>query len=1057
MKINIKNISAMLIGAMLVSIMPLCTFAESSFVKVDIKSQANGLLYMDNHNEPATYNKNQFGDNDFLPYSDLGRSNLEAMITSERDLFSSVAFDGENIPLDITEKRTGTDVTDKEAIILQPSKTSSFEVDIPDGNYNEFYVAFSSMVKSSGTPSMNIDLNYHSGTQMVTRTVYGKSTSDGDIEDAVQISGRTIEMLIWNNLQGSYPVNTKHYVYKITTDSSEALGSIGFTVSDCAVAIIGMTGKLDIDTTKVYVENILAEGNAVIAENVVLLNNMVNTLVSCGVDRNSIENIDALDNVKLPIGNKMVKMNIKSQANGIIYMDGYGEFTGLTNAGFKSESDYGVVVESGSCWQMMRTSDRVLLSSVDFNGTSVPFDIAEKRAVSDDLSDKEALIIKSSGVTKTAVMEIPDGHYKEIYFVAMSAASNENSKADIKISYNGSEEIIAQPVYGYNKTYNSTPDVVKISSNGGRFEMPTWTWSAYGANNAYYVYKISTDDEKILENITFTAVDSVVAILGITGNLNVDATKASAESILAGGNDYIVENIIVVNNLVNTLVDNGVERSEIENIDALENVKIPVGNKYVNVDIKSQANGLIYMDSPADSHIYSRAEFTTSDFLAADGKASETWEAMLTSDRGKISSVEIDGKYVPFSPSPRRNGTNVNDKEAVVLRAVSGYNTYTVDIPDGCYEELYFVGMSTYESTATPTLDIEVLYEDGEKTLINQPVYGIGSTAEILDSAVMIPNGTRVEMLWWSAANDNYTLPSKYFAYKIPADSAKLLKSVNFTVNENATAIPAFTGLLNGDATISYLEESFSDLSVAGGAQLIAYNDIVNLLKNNGVDAGEIEGIEEFSQMFSKLYYVTDYNFKTDLLKWYAEINFSKPADESLFEENISVTMGDKAISFDTEPVYENGDCVGVILSAKHNLDFKSVIAIKLKEGLKSSDLTEIAAEWNASYIPEQLMEINSFTVTAGNEGAVNVTANVKCKENSEGKPFALFIGMYSKDNILLDYCVKTGVSEKKDVPLDINFTASEKGTYSFKCMLIDSYSTMALMDKVKQESVKIE
>ncbi len=276
-----------------------------------------------------------------------------------------------------------------------------------------------------------------------------------------------------------------------------------------------------------------------------------------------------------------IKVDLKSQANGVIFMDGTAEGLALNVSSVDKNVDF--VTSGGLAGELntvnlegIQTANRDWIGQGSVNGTGIDFEIPVKRAVSTDFTEKETVIVKAGG-TDVATINVPDGYYKELYVLAFSGVNTSGTpKVSIRLGYNGSEETKEQEIYYYytQTEYDNLRSATQVP-NGTRIEMCTWdknfgaSGTAYTAAANYYMYTITTNSEKVLQNITITATDNATAIMGLTGNMYINKTKEYAESLLAGGEDTIEKNYSSLNEMIAGLEKVGINRFDMAGIENL--------------------------------------------------------------------------------------------------------------------------------------------------------------------------------------------------------------------------------------------------------------------------------------------------------------------------------------------------------------------------------------------------------------------------------------------------------------------------------------------------------
>ena len=114
---------------------------------------------------------------------------------------------------------------------------------------------------------------------------------------------------------------------------------------------------------------------------------------------------------------------------------------------------------------------------------------------------------------------------------------------------------------------------------------------------------------------------------------------------------------------------------------------------YVTVDIKSQANGLIYFDSQASANAKVKSLYesgNTTDYLYYDGKTNSarygiSYSSLTAEYPDHFGLIQDGEELIPYTYPAKTSG---EDKEAIILQNGSAA---TITLPQGYYDKLYFV------------------------------------------------------------------------------------------------------------------------------------------------------------------------------------------------------------------------------------------------------------------------------------------------------------------------------------------------------------------------------
>lgn len=559
------------------------------------------------------------------------------------------------------------------------------------------------------------------------------------------------------------------------------------------------------------------------------------------------------------------------------------------------------------------------------------------------------------------------------------------------------------------------------------------------------------DIEALLTELEESGED-ITGIEGIERYENlVTEAKEYVEKELLKEQEEIKEEKDVLEEIVGYLSENGIKRREIEGIEKLDECI----TEKVTADIKSQANGLIYLSSQNDFKKISYEQISDHDFMYKFSGGATQRYAMKKEKAGKEITV---GDTVYVLPSMRKND-NLSDKEGIITR--SG-ETVTIDIPKGKYDKINILMLA---ATNDNEGKIGINYSGEEAKPEVFTIYGSASTPDA--SVVNVKRSDAISMFkvwsweesWTSCSNENCYL----FSYEIDADNEKVAESIVLTTPYTSSMTVAVTGDYLVRSTLSYLEEEISGADI-GFEKMLYLDEIITTLKNSGIDESEIEGIEEFRKICSDFLWVSESTVETDTKESLISFRFSQAVDEeSLNNKNIIITKYKEALKeydYRIEPVKDSGECIGVDVYIKHHFDYGTEYEVELAEQIISKGGVRLTKPQVYKVMPAKTMGISDFDVSL-NESEDDISViEFACKlvnNTDKTDENTVFIGMYSYENELIDFYINSEERTSGNLSISGSFGIPGKGEYHFKCMLIDSYNNPVALDEMLWRSVTIE
>lgn len=845
-----------------------------------------------------------------------------------------------------------------------------------------------------------------------------------------------------------------------------------------------------------------------------------------------------------------VYVDMNEAGNGLIYdLQEYSSNFSEVKKNPKNDF-FALVNEAGAAYNNKPSSLASLNSAVastvqNLNG--VGFKFADKHSEGDN---KEGINLRKNDIVE---VDLPDGCYDEIHYLGFS--QNNSNGVVVEAIYNDqSKDTISEHIVDSYKTMDSSTMTIQ------GYLLWNYPWTASYGGSAIYLhgYSAEVDSSKILDKISFST-DAYVSIPAITGELNIDATKASVETILAGSVDDLIEQEVLLKSLIKTLEDNGVDKSEIlgsERLDNLENEIIKndlknyfamditelianideveglieelaelgedissvqgferydtleeeaktyvetelekseeeilaqrdvlevmvtfLGDKgisrsdianidklnslsteYVFVDVKGQANGLIYMTSASDYTKIDVSELSDTDFLYKKPSASQ--RLAFSSSLAETEIVIGDVNYI--MPAMRKNG-KLSDKEGIVTRAEMKAD---VDVPDGYYTGINALMVAAGKDTSAT---ITIHYADAPDEVKNITIYGLNNEVDEGDTAERGEQYRFFRVWSWEDPWTSCDYENGYvFSYKIPVSRENVVTGYTIESPLTSTMTIAVSGDYLNRNTAEFVGRAIENAEDLSLEDLLYYGEMIETLEKCGINRNEISNIDAYDAAIANFLWVSKSEYKSDTAKTEMTLSFSQPVDVlTLTKDSITLFRNKEKLSeetYDIIPIVENGECKEVVVGLRHYFNYDFEYEVVLSKDITAENGTALIEETIKKMICEKPLGISDFSVTYNEPTEENGLTEAQFSFNcslinniADTDENTLFVGMYSEDNKLLDYHINRGVRSGSELTVKDSFVCPGAGKYVFKCMLVNSYSTLVLMDKPLWRSIEIE
>lgn len=297
--------------------------------------------------------------------------------------------------------------------------------------------------------------------------------------------------------------------------------------------------------------------------------------------------------------------------------------------------------------------------------------------------------------------------------------------------------------------------------------------------------------------------------------------------------------------------------------------------------------------------------------------------------------------------------------------------------------------------------------------------------------------------------NDDSTANKNLLEYTLNTDNSTLLNKVTvYYLGRNTMRVIAVT-LVQTDADVKkYIDEKVSSvlaLETPSEDKVLEISEYMDKMSKQGFDLNTVTGITEFNQLKSKFVSVKDYKENTDSEYVKMSINFSTPVTEdTAVKSNFSVTRKNENVDFELETVKTGDKITGVVLKMKNDINYSDEIKIVVSKNLKNADDEKftLGKDKEITFTPTApTLYIKGMTVTKSGDKS---NVNLELKNNStDSQNYVLIVGIYSKNNEMIDKKVWTGTFD----PTDKFEKEFDSGEYTVEATLLNSLTELKILD----------